>query len=70
MSRGIYLLHPTKCTCLWAVSFPKQGYASMDGRAPSVLYYDGFGVLKAIGAETLDDNIKVLAEDESWHKVE
>ncbi|KAL0949368.1 hypothetical protein HGRIS_009437 [Hohenbuehelia grisea] len=50
------------------LSWPAQAVA--DAKVPSVVYYDAATEIRAIGAETEDEDMVVEAEDNGWHKAE
>ena len=37
-------------------------------KIPTVIYYDGDGVARAIGAEALQDAVEEIAEENGWQK--
>ncbi|KAF7290140.1 hypothetical protein MIND_01327200 [Mycena indigotica] len=48
--------------------FPPQGRAAGDSKVPSVVWYDRDGQPRALGAQTLDENVRRLAQQEGWEK--
>ncbi|KAK0471593.1 hypothetical protein IW261DRAFT_1571885 [Armillaria novae-zelandiae] len=48
--------------------FPSQEHVGSDAKIPTIMYYDGEGTVKVIGAEALRENIIETAEDEGWAK--
>lgn len=50
--------------------FPAQENVGGDSKIPSILYYDQFSKVRAVGAEALQESIIEQAEDEGWVKVE
>ncbi|KII95456.1 hypothetical protein PLICRDRAFT_170106 [Plicaturopsis crispa FD-325 SS-3] len=50
--------------------FPAQETVGGDSKIPTVIYYDSNGVVKAVGAEALQESVIEVAEDEEWTKVE
>jgi hypothetical protein len=51
------------------VRFPGQEYAGTS-KVPTVIFYGGDGVPRAIGAESLQIDVIHDAECEGWHKAE
>ena len=50
--------------------YPAQEHVGGDSKIPSILYYDRQGAVRAVGAETLQQQIIDQAEEENWDKVE
>ncbi|KAF5332092.1 hypothetical protein D9611_008026 [Ephemerocybe angulata] len=50
--------------------FPAHEQVSGASKIPTVLYYDGEGNVKAVGAEALQEGIFEQAEEEGWVKAE
>lgn len=50
--------------------FPAQEMIAGASKVPSIIYYDGKGRVKAIGAEAIDDVVYQSAIDGHWHKAE
>ncbi|TFK64304.1 hypothetical protein BDN72DRAFT_861491 [Pluteus cervinus] len=50
--------------------FPYQELISGSCKVPSVIWYDGHGDVKAIGAGAIRDGIEQEAEDGEWSKIE
>ena len=57
---------------IWSLvyRFPAQEHVSGSSKIPTVLYYDQYGAVQAIGAETLTEGIYEMAEDAGWIRVE
>ncbi|KAJ6626671.1 hypothetical protein B0H10DRAFT_1998098 [Mycena sp. CBHHK59/15] len=63
------ILEPGRVPSILPVTrFPAQEHVGGDSKVPSVLYYDRFGVAKALGAEALQESVDEKAEDEGWEK--
>jgi len=50
--------------------FPAQDHVGGNSKIPSIIYYDKKGDVRAVGAETLQENVILDAEEEGWDKVE
>lgn len=50
--------------------FPAHGHVTGTLKIPSIIYYDRFGKLKAVGAEATKEGIYEEAKDEGWTKAE
>lgn len=50
--------------------YPAQEHLGGDNKIPSILYYDQQHVVRAAGAEALQEHVIEQAEDDSWVKVE
>ncbi|KAL1725504.1 hypothetical protein EV714DRAFT_221153 [Schizophyllum commune] len=50
--------------------FPAQEHAGGDSKIPSVLFYDRYGQVRAVGAETLQEDVILRASDERWVRSE
>jgi hypothetical protein len=50
--------------------FPAQEKVGGDSKIPTIIYYDQSGVVKAVGAEALQESIAEFVEDEGWVKAE
>ncbi|KAI5982477.1 hypothetical protein EDD15DRAFT_2377772 [Pisolithus albus] len=50
--------------------YPAQEHLGGDNKIPSILYYDQERVVRAAGAEALQEHVIEQAEDENWVKVE
>ncbi|KAL1700707.1 hypothetical protein EV121DRAFT_213598 [Schizophyllum commune] len=50
--------------------FPAQEHAGGDSKIPSVLFYDRGGRVRAVGAETLQEDVILRAADEGWVRSE
>lgn len=50
--------------------YPAQEHLGGDNKIPSILYYDQQHVVRAAGAEALQERVIEQAEDENWVKVE
>ncbi|TFK22632.1 hypothetical protein FA15DRAFT_671328 [Coprinopsis marcescibilis] len=50
--------------------FPAQEHVSGSSKIPTVIYYDGVGKARAVGAEALSEGLYEQAEEEGWIKVE
>ncbi|KAI9573194.1 hypothetical protein HD554DRAFT_2059684 [Boletus coccyginus] len=65
------ILDPGEVPKILGVSrYPAQEQVGGDSKIPSILYYDGQGSLRAVGAETLQQHIIDQAEEEKWVKLE
>ncbi|KAG9312272.1 hypothetical protein JVU11DRAFT_7575 [Chiua virens] len=65
------ILDPGEVPKILGVSrYPAQEHVGGDNKIPSILYYDRQGVLKAVGAEALQQHIIDQAEEENWVKLE
>jgi hypothetical protein len=51
-------------------SYPAQERVGGDAKIPSVLYYDQKGLMRAAGAEAMQESNLELALDEDWVKAE
>lgn len=61
------ILDPGKEPVILPVTrFPFQEAAGADSKIPTVVYYDKDGKPRAIGAETLKENVQEEAEEEGW----
>ncbi|OCH89886.1 hypothetical protein OBBRIDRAFT_755931 [Obba rivulosa] len=68
---GYSILDPGEVPKIMGVRrFPGQEDMAGSSKIPSILYYDKFGSLKAIGAEALSSSIVDKALEEDWFKVE
>lgn len=50
--------------------FPAQEHIGGDAKIPSILFYDQTGMVRAVGAEALQESVIVQAEEEEWVKSE
>ncbi|KAI6124651.1 hypothetical protein EV401DRAFT_1941077 [Pisolithus croceorrhizus] len=50
--------------------YPAQEHLGGDNKIPSILYYDQQHVVRAAGAEALQEHVIEQAEDDNWVKVE
>ncbi|KAF9480733.1 hypothetical protein BDN70DRAFT_931447 [Pholiota conissans] len=50
--------------------FPAHEHVSGSSKIPTIIYYDRSGNVKAVGAETVTEEICAQAEDEQWVKAE
>jgi hypothetical protein len=50
--------------------FPAQDHFGGACKIPTVIYYDRGGKVRAVGAETMREDIHEIAEDENWVKTE
>ena len=50
--------------------YPAQEQVKGDNKIPSILYYDKWLAVRAVGAEALQQHIIEQAENEDWIKVE
>ncbi|KAI4518304.1 hypothetical protein K525DRAFT_208879 [Schizophyllum commune Loenen D] len=50
--------------------FPAQEHAGGDSKISSVLFYDRYGQVRAVGAETLQEDVILRASDEGWVRSE
>ncbi|KAJ7511443.1 hypothetical protein B0H11DRAFT_1955116 [Mycena galericulata] len=65
------LLEPGKIPNILPVTrFPAQDHVGGDSKVPSVIYYDGLGRARALGAEALQESVVEQAADEGWVKSE
>ncbi|KAG6334775.1 hypothetical protein ID866_4308 [Astraeus odoratus] len=65
------ILDPGEVPVIRGVSkFPAQEHVGGDNKIPSVMYYDGEGKIRAIGAETQQPHIIEEAVKEGWVKLE
>ncbi|OAX34642.1 hypothetical protein K503DRAFT_859084 [Rhizopogon vinicolor AM-OR11-026] len=65
------ILDPGEVPVIRGVSrYPAQEQVGGDSKIPSILYYDLQGVVRAVGAEALQERIIEQAEDEGWVKLE
>ncbi|KAJ7141731.1 hypothetical protein C8R43DRAFT_1071627 [Mycena crocata] len=65
------LLEPGKIPSILPVTrFPAQDHVGGDSKVPSVIYYDRFGSVRAVGAEALQESVVEKAEEEGWVKSE
>ncbi|KAI6046251.1 hypothetical protein EDC04DRAFT_2887938 [Pisolithus marmoratus] len=55
---------------LGVARYPAQEHLGGDNKIPSILYYDQEHVVRAAGAEALQEHVIEQAEDENWVKVE
>ncbi|KAG5350993.1 hypothetical protein C0989_008355 [Termitomyces sp. Mn162] len=53
-----------------ASSFPAQAHVGGDSKIPTIIVYDQYGVVRAVGAEALKEGFESMIEEESWIKVE
>ncbi|KAG9312271.1 hypothetical protein JVU11DRAFT_7574 [Chiua virens] len=65
------ILDPGEVPKILGVSrYPAQEHVGGDNKIPSILYYDRQGVVRAVGAEVLQQHIIDQAEEENWVKLE
>ncbi|KAF8132019.1 hypothetical protein EV363DRAFT_1479998 [Boletus edulis] len=65
------ILDPGEVPKILGVSrYPAQEHVGGDHKIPSILYYDRQGVVRAVGAEALQQHIIDQAEEGSWDKLE
>ncbi|KAH0588423.1 hypothetical protein H2248_004272 [Termitomyces sp. 'cryptogamus'] len=50
--------------------FPAQAHVGGDSKIPTIIIYDQYGVVRAVGAEALKEGFESMIEEESWIKVE
>ena len=50
--------------------YPAQEQVGGDCKIPSIIYYDLQGVVRAVGAEALQEQIIEQAKDDGWVKLE
>jgi hypothetical protein len=50
--------------------FPAQTHVGGSSKIPSIIYYDQDGAVRAVGEETVQENVIEKAEVEDWIKVE
>lgn len=70
MFRGEHIFGDTGGTYISSIRYPAQEHVGGDNKIPSILYYDRQGAVKAVGAETLQQQIVEQAEEENWIKLE
>ncbi|KAG8952709.1 hypothetical protein FRC03_012018 [Tulasnella sp. 419] len=65
------LLEPHNVPKIFDVSgFEGQEFEATSTKVPTVIFYDRHGNLKAVGNETLDDEMELQARSEKWIRVE
>jgi molecular chaperone DnaK (HSP70) len=65
------ILDPGEVPKVFGVTrYPAQENVGSDSKIPTIIYYDKNGMVRAAGAEALQENIIEQAEDEEWTKVE
>ncbi|OAX34710.1 hypothetical protein K503DRAFT_803365 [Rhizopogon vinicolor AM-OR11-026] len=65
------ILDPGEVPVIRGVSrYPTQEQVGGDSKIPSIIYYDLQGVVRAVGAEALQEQIIEQAKDEGWVKLE
>ncbi|KAF7362769.1 hypothetical protein MVEN_00626600 [Mycena venus] len=65
------LLEPNKVPEISPVTrFPAQDHVGGDSKVPSVVYYDRSGMVRACGAEALQESVVEQAVEERWEKAE
>ncbi|KAG6826284.1 hypothetical protein H0H92_000454 [Tricholoma furcatifolium] len=50
--------------------YPAQEHVGGDSKIPTIIYYDQQGVVRAVGAEALKEELDSRIEDEGWTKAE
>ncbi|OAX34644.1 hypothetical protein K503DRAFT_803418 [Rhizopogon vinicolor AM-OR11-026] len=65
------ILDPGEVPVIRGVSrYPAQEQVGGDSKIPSIIYYDLQGVVRAVGAEALQERIIERAKDDGWVKLE
>jgi hypothetical protein len=55
---------------LFFLRYPPQDQVGGGAKIPSILWYDEYGKVCAVGAEAEQQSVIQMAEDFEWHKVE
>ena len=50
--------------------YPAQGQIGGNAKIPSILWYDEYGAVRAVGAEAEQPSVIEMAEDYDWQKAE